>query len=63
MDSLHLAVCAIEEINYLLTWNCTHLGFTSYEKLRSYNEGHGLWTPLLVTPDYLLGLVDEEEPL
>ncbi|MDR0452429.1 MAG: hypothetical protein LBH15_05250 [Treponema sp.] len=48
-------------IDYLLTWNCTHLGFNSYVKAMAYNGKYGLWTPLLVTPDYLLDLAQNEE--
>jgi hypothetical protein len=39
------------------------LGFNSYVKVVGYNTKNGLWTPLLVTPDYLLPLEDEEERL
>ncbi|GAB7140503.1 hypothetical protein RsTz2092_04520 [Deferribacterales bacterium RsTz2092] len=53
-DSFHLSSCVIAKINYLLSWNCTHLGIATYAKLRSYNEEHSLWTPLLVTPDFLI---------
>jgi hypothetical protein len=62
-DCVHLAVCVHFKIDYLLSWNCTHLGFNSYVKVVNHNTGKGLWTPLLVTPDYLLDLVNEEETL
>jgi hypothetical protein len=58
-DCSHLATCVIEEIDYLLSWNCTHLGITSYEKARKYNEKQGLWTPFLVTPDALIEIREE----
>ncbi|MDR2759376.1 MAG: type II toxin-antitoxin system VapC family toxin [Spirochaetaceae bacterium] len=60
-DCFHLATCVIVKIDYLLSWNCTHLGFASYVKAVEYNNKRGLWTPLLVTPDYLLNLADHEE--
>jgi len=53
-DSFHLAICVIAKVHYLLSWNCAHLGFNAYLKIREYNEKHGLWTPLLVTPEYFL---------
>jgi hypothetical protein len=53
-DCNHLATCAIWHINYLLTWNCAHLGVAAQVKIQGYNERHGLWTPLLITPDALL---------
>jgi hypothetical protein len=62
-DCNHLAACAIRRINYLLTWNCAHLGLPAYIKMREYNEQHGLWTPLLVTPDALLPYTPLKEVL
>jgi hypothetical protein len=62
-DCIHLATCVQDKIDFLLSWNCTHLGFKSYVKVVEYNTKNGLWTPLLVTPDYLLVLEDEEETL
>jgi hypothetical protein len=50
-DCNHLAVCVIQLIDYLLTWNCGHLGPVSQVKIRDYNDKHGLWTPALVTPE------------
>jgi hypothetical protein len=59
-DCDHLAVCVMEDINYLLTWNCVHLGVPSYLKVREYNEKHGLWVPLLVNPETINNLRLEE---
>ena len=56
IDCFHLAVCVAAEIDYLLSWNCTHLGIYTFVKLKEYNEKHGLFTPLLVTPEILLEL-------
>jgi hypothetical protein len=53
-DSFHLAICVIAKVHFLLSWNCAHLGFNAYLKIKDYNEKHGLWTPLLVTPEYFL---------
>jgi hypothetical protein len=61
-DCSHLAACVVNEIDYLLTWNCTHLGLNAYLKVREYNEKQGLWIPLLITPEYFIG-VDAEEIL
>ncbi|MDR3147248.1 MAG: hypothetical protein LBU00_02585 [Treponema sp.] len=61
LQVLHLATCVEDKIDFLLSWNCTHLGFRSYVRVVEYNAKNGLWTPLLVTPDYLLALEDEEE--
>jgi hypothetical protein len=56
-----MAACVIEKVDYLLSWNCTHLGMVSYGKIYSYNENHGLWTPALVTPEVLIEIAGEEE--
>jgi hypothetical protein len=53
-DCFHLATCVVERIDYLLTWNCRHLGAAAQRTIQSYNDKHGLWTPLLITPEYLL---------
>jgi hypothetical protein len=54
MDCSHLAVCVTAKIHHLLTWNCTHLGIVAFTKAKAYNDEHGLWTPLLVTPEALI---------
>jgi hypothetical protein len=59
-DCFHLAICVIAKIHFLLSWNCTHLGINAYLKVRDYNENQGLWTPLLITPENLINLEDEE---
>jgi hypothetical protein len=53
-DCFHLAACVILELDYLLSWNCTHLGVASNLSVREYNEKKGLWTPILVTPEYFI---------
>jgi len=58
-DCIHLAVCATHNIDFLLTWNCTHLGPEVQKKVQTYNEKNGLWTPLLVTPETIAGALRE----
>jgi hypothetical protein len=62
-DCTHLAVCMIRRINYLLTWNCTHLGSVSQGKVQRYNEQHGLWAPNLLTPEALMPDLFKKENL
>jgi hypothetical protein len=50
-DCNHLATCVSWRIDYLLTWNCGHLGPEVQQRAQSYNDTHGLWTPVLVTPE------------
>ena len=53
IDCFHLATCVAAELDYLPSWNCTHLGIQTFVKLQAYNEKHGLFTPLLLTPEAL----------
>jgi predicted nucleic acid-binding protein len=50
-DCYHLATCVAAQLDYLLSWNCTHLGIFAYAKILEYNNKNGLKTPLLVTPE------------
>ena len=59
-DCSHLAVCVLNEIDFLLSWNCNHLGLDAYLKVRTYNEKYAMWTPLLVTPEYFLNTERED---
>jgi hypothetical protein len=60
-DCFHLAICVIAKIDLLLSWNCKHLGLNSYVIIKKYNDNHNLWTPLLVTPEYLINIEDVED--
>jgi len=57
-DTLHLAICVISQIDYLLTWNCKHLGAITMQKIQTYNERRGLYVPILTTPE---AFFDERE--
>jgi hypothetical protein len=59
-DGQHLAICVVKQMDFLLTWNCTHLGLNSFLKAKDYNDKHQLWTPLLVTPEYFVNFEKEE---
>jgi hypothetical protein len=58
-DCFHLAICVLNRVDFLLSWNFTHLGLASYIKAREYNDRRGLWTPVLVTPENIYGFVKE----
>lgn len=55
LDVLHLAYSVAHRIDFLLTWNCTHLanGFT-IERLEALNAEKGRGTPIIVTPEELM---------
>ena len=59
-DCFHLAICVIYKINYLLSWNMTHLGNPTFSKIVLYNGTHELWLPQLVTPDVFMEIQKEE---
>jgi hypothetical protein len=59
-DILHLAVCVVHKINYLLSWNMTHLGRPAFSKVAVFNGTRNLWLPELVTPDLLMDIEREE---
>jgi len=54
VDAMHLAMCCINGIDILLSWNCTHLGAESMKIVQKHNDAHGLPTPLMTTPDSLI---------
>jgi hypothetical protein len=56
----HLEVCVLERIDYLLTWNCTHLGVIAQNKIYTYNEKNKLWIPVLLTPEAFHDIYEEE---
>jgi len=55
-DALHIAVAAVNGIDYLMTWNCTHI---ANAEMRSHimRTCHllGYVAPILCTPEELLG--------
>jgi hypothetical protein len=61
IDCFHLASCVVSEMDYLLSWNCSHLGIHTFVKILAYNEKHDLFTPLLLTPDALPEADETEE--
>lgn len=56
LDAYHLAFAVISEMDYLLTWNCTHMAQGEImSTLRNYNRKNSLFEPILLTPDELMG--------
>jgi len=50
-DAYHLAFAVHYELDYLLTWNCTHLANArNLRLLADYTVGRGLWLPIICTP-------------
>lgn len=55
-DAAHIALAAYHEIEFLLTWNCSHIANARFRPIieRVCRE-HGYPVPVLCTPDELLG--------
>lgn len=54
-DASHLALAIVHEIDYLLTWNCTHLANAILQKeLLDYCGYHQLHVPVICTPETLI---------
>jgi hypothetical protein len=50
-DSVHIAVCAVHGVKFLITWNCTHLANPVLEAAaRKVCHLHDLTCPMIVTP-------------
>jgi predicted nucleic acid-binding protein len=53
-DAVHLALACVYDIDYLVTWNCTHLANGAIiKKLVSINKSFGIHTPIICTPEEL----------
>ena len=55
-DAAHIAVAAVNDVDYLLTWNCTHLANAQIIRRISVicnREGYNM--PVICTPEELMG--------
>ncbi len=58
-DAVHLAVACVHEVDYLLTWNCRHIANTNkIRHVQAINMRLGLCTPMMLTPEMLVGSED-----
>jgi hypothetical protein len=54
MDAYHVAIAAINGIEYLLTWNCTHIANAhTRPKIEAACRALGYEPPIICTPDEL----------
>ncbi|MGA2260727.1 MAG: type II toxin-antitoxin system VapC family toxin [Acidobacteriota bacterium] len=55
-DALHVAIAAVNGMDYLLTWNCTHINNAEIlTKLERACSNSGYRCPVVCTPEQLLG--------
>jgi hypothetical protein len=55
VDALHIAIAAVQGMDYLLTWNCTHIAnATLRESIEAVCRASGYEPPGICTPEELL---------
>lgn len=55
VDALHIAVAAVEGVEYLLTWNCAHIANAAMRKpIEQMCSTSGYEAPILCTPEELM---------
>jgi predicted nucleic acid-binding protein len=55
-DALHISVAACHGIDYLLTWNSTHIANAEFRpRIEQACRDNGFEPPVLCTPDELMG--------
>jgi predicted nucleic acid-binding protein len=56
-DALHIALTAVHGIDFLVTWNCTHIANAEMTgKITEICHGPGLECPVICTPEELMGI-------
>jgi hypothetical protein len=56
-DALHVGVAVANGMEFLLTWNCTHIANAQVEKMTmALCAEHGLAFPVICTPEQLMGV-------
>ena len=60
-DALHIAVAAVNQMNYLLTWNCTHIAnATLRSPIERVCRSQGYEPPVVCTPQEMLEQGDQD---
>jgi predicted nucleic acid-binding protein len=55
-DALHIAIATLNNMDYLLTWNCKHIANPEIQRgIAAYLERLGLFLPFICTPEELIG--------
>jgi hypothetical protein len=55
IDAYHIAVAAVNGMDYLLTWNCVHIAnATIRPKVETVCRNHGFEPPIICTPQELM---------
>jgi hypothetical protein len=55
LDAVHIAIAVVNGMDFLLTWNCTHIAnATLRSAIEDVCRSRGFSTPVICTPDQLL---------
>lgn len=55
LDAFHIAIAAVHGIDYLLTWNCTHINNAEFRpRIEAICRSQGFEPPIICTPQELL---------
>ena len=55
-DAAHIAIAAVHEMDFLVTWNCVHIAnATNVRALALICRDHGYECPVICTPEELMG--------
>ena len=55
LDAVHIAVAAVNHVNYLVTWNCSHIANAAVRgKIEDACRSAGLPPPTICTPEELM---------
>jgi hypothetical protein len=55
-DAAHIGIATVNEIDFMLTWNCTHLANAQMtRRVSAVCERSGYHMPLICTPEELMG--------
>lgn len=61
-DALHVAIASVHKIDYLVTWNFGHLANVRRQaRIRLFNTAAGFFSPVIVTPEFLVSELTEKE--
>ncbi len=56
-DAAHIAVAAVHDVDYLLTWNCAHLANAQImRRVGAICNRAGYGMPVICTPEELMGV-------
>jgi hypothetical protein len=56
IDAVHVALAAVHGMDFLLTWNCTHIANAIMRpKIEAVCQANGFRPPVICTPEELMG--------